>query len=89
MLVQSRVKRSEAPAAEDTITSPIIKPTNYSVERQAEIPFAAAKPKFTMPYSDFQATFRAYCEATGETVSETDFAARLGYIIVGDVVEKR
>ncbi|WP_448518483.1 RepB family plasmid replication initiator protein [Rhodoflexus sp.] len=59
------------------------------LERQAEIPFAAAKPKFTMPYADFQATYQAYCEATGEAVSEADFASRLGYVIVGDVVEKR
>lgn len=93
MLVQSGTKRSAAPVAadvtEDAAVSSLIKPITYAVERQAEIPFAAAKPKFTMPYSDFQATYRAYCEATGEAVSEADFATRLGYIIAGDVVEKR
>ena len=93
ILMQSATKRSvsstAADAPEDTTIAMLMKPTSYTAECQTQIPFAAAKPKFTMPYADFQATYRAYCEATGETVSEADFATRLGYVIAGDVVEKR
>lgn len=75
----SKMVQREIPPAEQSEQSTIL----------AQLLAAPApKPKFTMPYTDFQATYQAYCQTTGELLTEIEFAARLGYVINGDVVEK-
>jgi plasmid replication initiation protein len=49
---------------------------------------APPRPKFQLPYTEFTDTYRAYLSISKEPMNEADFAAKLGYKINGDVVEK-
>jgi plasmid replication initiation protein len=78
------VAPNEAEPAETTTLQ--AEPSESGVYQVA--PPAPAKAKFKLPYQEFVETHRAYLEVNKEAVTELDFAARLGYQICGEWVEK-
>ncbi len=55
---------------------------------KGSIELAPPRTRFRLPYADFMETYRAYLSISKEPMSEPDFAAKLGYKISGDYVEK-
>jgi hypothetical protein len=91
--VWSRRQKAEAvqnalltlPQMAETTDGPVAK-ADPKAKKMAPLP--PQRDNYKLPYEAFASTYHEYLQVTGEILSETEFAARFGYAIRDNYVEK-